>query len=134
MRSTLLAALLCGCTPPIVGGWAMTALEVNGDDYELEQTIDGVDEVNEGSLNVDSDLNANFVARVSERGSGVKLTTKDEYVGYAIMDSKSAYTLSMFDSDTQTNLDLDCGLDQEELDCEGLESDGDRFRILFEAD
>ena len=139
-----------GCAPAIVGEWRLTELNVNSSDFELEVTFDyggqQVDQTLEGELRVTADLTASFESRLTRTTTldVVDSEGEDDVVSYAYTyayawegEGEAAQVdeidleLAALD-ESREDLELDCTLEDDELECDGDNGDDDVEMVFVE--
>lgn len=108
---SVLLALLLGCNP-IVGEWELRSLSIDGV---------GFDDSAEGDVVVERDGTGEF--DLSLTYFGVSLKSEGD-LEIERIDRETWHVLADVD-DSSDSLDLECVVDDDELDCEG-EDEGDR--------
>lgn len=124
-----------GCTDVSVGDWVMTELIIDGEEYQLTYTDDGYTYELQGEFSVEDDGEAKFKITQIYSGEGYFQTYSYTWEGEWQLASRGEISVELEgQSDGMGDLELDCTVDDEELECEGEESTMGDMDVLFERD
>ena len=125
--STLVSlSLLTGCTPLIVGTWNIEEWKIDGDELDLNYTYQGYEVSRTVTMDIDEDLTGEFEVETTVEGYG-----SDSISGDVEVEQLTALDFAVNIDVDGDELDLECTVDVDTMDCEGEDEDGTDFDMVW---